>query len=129
MKNTYLWKILSLVACLLLSLFVASCQKEKDEETLRREVIANAEQVMDNVGIIFKSSETIEAMASHLSDFKAMANVEDAWQDGEAICVKIKDGGVIMWQYYPEDENPDKSIDVKSLSWKNARKTTKRIRP
>ena len=123
MKNTYLWKILSLVACLLLSLFVASCQKEKDEETLRREVIANAEQVMDNVGIIFKSSETIEAMASHLSDFKAMANVEDAWQDGEAICVKIKDGGVIMWQYYPEDENPDKSIDVKSLSWKDARKT------
>ena len=73
-----------------------------DPEELRQEVISNAEKVMDNVGSIFKYSETIEAMAAHLGEIKTMANVEDAWQDGEAICVKIKDGGVIMWSYYQE---------------------------
>lgn len=102
MKKNYLWKLYGLVACLMLSLFVVSCQKEKDEEELRREVIVNAEQVMDKVGSIFKSSETIETMAAHLGEIKAMANVEDAWQEGDAICVKIKNGGVIMWSYYQE---------------------------
>ena len=123
MKKDSLWKLYGLVACLMLSLFVVSCQKEKDEEELRQEVIANAEQVMDKVGSIFKSSETIEAMATHLGEIKAMANVEDAWRDGEAICVKIKDGGIIMWQYYPEDENLDKSIDAKPLPRKDTRNT------
>ena len=122
MKKKYLWKLYGLVACLMLSLFVVSCQKEKDEEELRREVIVNAEQVMDKVGSIFKSSETIETMAAHLGEIKAMANVEDAWQEGDAICVKIKDGGTIMWQYYPEEEELNKSLCVVPMLKKRCQK-------
>ncbi len=126
MKKNYLWKLYGLVACLMLSLFVVSCQKEKDEEELRREVIVNAEQVMDKVGSIFKSSETIETMAAHLGEIKAMANVEDAWQEGDAICVKIKDGGTIMWQYYPEEEELNKSLCVVPMLKKDAKRSFQR---
>ncbi len=87
------------------TIIVAGCKKEKDEitEEQARIVMENAEVVMDNVSQIYEASETVEEMAQHLDEIKAMANVEDAYRDDIAICVKIKDGGIIMWCYYVEE--------------------------
>ena len=113
MKKNYRFRFLALAAILLLGLFAVSCHKDDDEitEEQARIVMANAEVVMDNVSQIYEASATIEEMAQHLDEIKAMANVEDAWQGDIAICVKIKDGGVIMYPYYPEYESDSIDID------------------
>ena len=114
--NKYTWRILGLVACLLFGLVAVSCHKEEEiTEEQARIVMANAEVVMDNVSQIYEASETVEEMAQHLDEIKAMANVEDAYRDGIAICVKIKDGGIVMWCYYPEEEEDEKGVDVDEL--------------
>ena len=116
MKKKYTWRILGLVACLLFGLVTVSCHKEEEiTEEQARIVMANAEVVMDNVSQIYEASETVEEMAQHLDEIKAMANVEDAYRDGIAICVKIKDGGIVMWCYYPEEEEDEKGVDVDEL--------------
>lgn len=105
-----------LVLCLLLSLFVVSCQKDElTKEEQIQIVIENAEVVMDNVTKIYELSSSVDEMAQHLSEIKAMANVEDAWKDDIAICVKIKEGGVIMWCYYPKEENIRDTFDAEQL--------------
>lgn len=114
MNKNYTWKFLSLVACLLLSLFVVSCQKEKDEitEEQARIVFANAEVVMDKVSEMYEASETVGEMEQHLAEIRAMPNVEDAYRDDIAICVKIKDGGIIMWCFYPDPEEEEDKNDL-----------------
>ena len=117
MKKKYTFRILELVVCLLVSLFVVGCHKEKedvtDEEQIRV-VMENAEVVMDNVSKIYEASGTVEEMAQHLDEIRAMPNVEDAYQDGVSICVKIKDGGIIMWSYFLEEEER-KTMDIDML--------------
>lgn len=114
MNKNYTWKFLSLVACLLMSLFVVSCQKEKDEitEEQARIVFENAEVVMDKVSEMYEASETVEEMEQHLAEIRAMPNVEDAYRDDIAICVKIKDGGIIMWCFYPDPEEEEDKNDL-----------------
>ena len=98
------------------TIIVAGCKKEKDEitEEQARIVMENAEVVMDNVSQIYKASETVEEMAQHLDEIKAMPNVEDAYRDDIAICIKIKDGGIIMWCYYQEEED-EKNVNAEEL--------------
>lgn len=116
MKKNYTWRILGLLACLLFGIVVVSCHKEEEiTEEQARIVLANAEVVMDNVSKIYEASETIEIMEQHLAEIKAMPNVEDAYRDDIAICVKIKEGGIIMWCYYPEEEEDEKAVDVEEL--------------
>ena len=117
MKKNIKTKLFGLAACVLLSLFAVGCNKDKDEitEEEARVVLANAEVVMNNVSRIYESSATVEEMAQHLDEIKAMPNVENAYQDDIAICVKIKDGGVIMWCYYPEEEEEEKAVDIEEL--------------
>lgn len=104
-----------MLACLLFGIVVVSCHKEEEiTEEQARIVLANAEVVMDNVSQIYEASETVEEMAQHLDEIKAMANVEDAYRDGIAICVKIKDGGIIMWCYYQEEED-EKNVNAEEL--------------
>ena len=87
-------------------------------------MFANAEVVMDRVSEIYEASETVEEMEQHLAEIKAMPNVEDAYRDDIAICVKIKDGGIIMWCFYPdsEEEEEKKGVDVDEL-FKNISKS------
>lgn len=117
MKKKYTLRILDLAVYLLVGLLVVGCHKEKeditDEEQIRV-VMENAEVVMDDVSKIYEVSGTVEEMAQHLDEIKAMPNVEDAYQDGISICVKIKDGGIIMWCYFPEEEDY-KRMDVDML--------------
>lgn len=117
MKKKYTLRILDLAVYLLVGLLVVGCHKEKeditDEEQIRV-VMENAEVVMDDVSKIYEVSGTVEEMAQHLDEIKAMPNVEDAYQDGISICVKIKDGGIIMWSYFPEKEERD-TMDVDML--------------
>ncbi len=117
MKKKYTWRILGLVACLFFGIVTVSCHKEEDEitEEQARIVLANAEVVMDNVSKIYEASETVEEMEQHLDEIKAMANVEDAYRDDIAICVKIKDGGIIMWCFYPEEGEDEKAANVEEL--------------
>jgi len=98
------------------TIIVAGCKKEKDEitEEQARIVMENAEVVMDNVTQIYEASETVEEMAQHLDEIKAMPNVEDAYRDDIAICIKIKDGGIIMWCYYQEEED-EKNVNAEEL--------------
>ena len=115
MKKKNTWRILGLVACLLFGLVAVSCHKEEEiTEEQARIVMANAEVVMDNVSQIYEASETVEEMAQHLDEIKAMPNVEDAYRDDIAICVKIKDGGIIMWCYYQEEED-EKNVNAEEL--------------
>ena len=125
MKKNYRFRFLALVAILLLGVVVVSCNKDKDELTEEqiRIVLANAEVVMDNVSQIYKASETVEEMAQHLDEIKAMANVEDAWREESTICVKIIDGGIITYSLYPRDEMNYTTICEKLPVIKNANTT------
>lgn len=117
MKKNYRFRFLALAAILLLGVVSVSCHKDDDEITEERAriVMANAEVVMANVSKIYETSETVEEMAQHLDEIKAMPNVEDAYRDDIAICVKIKDGGIIMWCYYPEEVEDEKALDVDEM--------------
>lgn len=78
-------------------------------------VIENAEQVRNAVNRFFETSENADAMSTHLAEIKAMENVEDAWRDGDAICLKIRNGGIIVWQYYTGGEAQYKTNEYKPL--------------
>ena len=111
MKKKYTWKILGMVVCLMLSLFVVSCQKDKDEitEEQARIVIENVKLVKEEVTPFFMSSESVEEMASHLEEIKKLNYVEDAWQDNNTIALKIKDGGIIRWCFFPVGDSDGKT--------------------
>ena len=113
MKKNYTHNFLRLAAFLMMLLFTVGCNKEKDET--QQMVIENAEHVMDAVNRIFETSESADAMSTHLTDIKAMENVEDAWRDGDAICLKIRNGGIIVWQYYTGGEAQYKTNEYKPL--------------
>ena len=117
MKKKYTWRILGLLACLLFGLVNVSCNKDKDEitEEQARIVLANAEVVMDNVSQIYEASETVEEMAQHLDEIKAMENVEDAWEDNNSIFIKIKEGGIVSYNYYPKLEFDNGTYDEMKL--------------
>ena len=103
MKKKYTWRILGLVACLLFGLVAVSCHKEEEiTEEQARIVMANAEVVMDNVSQIYEASETVEEMAQHLDEIKAMANVEDVRLCDGSILIKIKEGGILSYEFFPD---------------------------
>ncbi|MBQ5975414.1 MAG: BspA family leucine-rich repeat surface protein [Bacteroidales bacterium] len=107
MNKNYTWKIFSMVACLLLSLFVVSCQKDKDEITEEQARIAfeNADKVMNEVSHFFMSAETAEDMSRHIDEIKAIENVEDVWHDSISLTIKIKNGGIINYDFFQNGFN------------------------
>lgn len=117
MKNKYTWRILGLVACLLFAFVTVSCHKEKEiTEEQARIVIENAQRVDDAVSSIFMSAESVEEMALHLDEIKAMENVEDARQGDNSILIKIKDGGIISYDFFPNYSVKSHDINSKEHS-------------
>lgn len=121
-KNTFL------IATVMLFLIIGGCSKNDDTNNQQEiegpfneptneqidVVLSNATRVEQEISIFFKDAETIEDMAKHLNEMKAMENVDDAWQDDDiTISVKIKDGGVLSWCFFPEIENEDEEGYVK----------------
>ena len=125
MKKNYKSRLLVLVTLLFASVFAVSCHKGKEEQLTEEEqaliVLENAELVMDNVSEFYRASETVEEMAQHLDEIKAMENVEDAWQNDIAICVKIKNGGIVKWCFFPLNTGKEKisNFTIKSVKLNN----------
>ncbi len=107
------WGILASLACLLFGLVTVSCTKDEITEEQARIVFENAEVVMDNVSQIYETSETVEEMAQHLDEIKAMENVEDVRLCDSSILIKIKDGGILSYEFFPDWGSTDGELAMK----------------
>lgn len=91
---------------LLLLMLSTACHKDNDSgisEEQMQQVMMNAQQVMANVSVFFEMADSVSDMSLHLDEIKAMENVEEAWLEDCSIGVKIKNGGVVTWNYINED--------------------------
>ena len=105
---------IELFATMLLSVLVISCSKDDDnneipesnevQEEQEQVIMDNAAKVENDIMTIFENAKSAEKMGLHLDEMKAMKSVEDAWIDDGSISVKIKDGGIISWYFFPENE-------------------------
>lgn len=77
--------------------------KEIDIETLKN--------IHEGVDKFFSESATIDEMAKHLDEIKAMNGVAEAWTTDDALHVKTNDGISNTWLY-----TTDFKVDVEALS-------------
>lgn len=106
MGNVRLFKFNTLM---LFGLLIIGCSKDDDnngmpeyKEEQEQVIMDNAAKVVTNIKPIFEMAESAEEMGLHLDEIKAMEYVEDAWQNDGSVSVKIKDGGIITWCFFPE---------------------------
>lgn len=112
---------------LLLAVLAIGCHKENDIDTSdeqMQEVIENAQQVLTDVSVFFEIADSISDMTLHLDEIRNMENVEDAWQEDNSIAVKIKDGGIIKWCFFPKTSVVSEKYTPDNVSVYNKSKTT-----
>ena len=116
------------VCLLFLQLLFAGCSKEEaidnvdpdvpDVEISEEEMkiaIQNLERVDQKMQPLFQASESLDDLAQHLDEIKAMEGVEDAWadEDAETLWIQIEKGGKVAY-YYPIKFSVDESSLLKS---------------
>lgn len=97
---------------LLLGVLITGCNKDNNNsasDEQMQEVLENAQLVMNNVNNYYEEAESVSDMALHLNEIKQMEDVEDAWQEDLSIAVKIKDGGIIKWCFFPHNTTPSET--------------------
>lgn len=115
----------------LLGLLIIGCSKDDDEngtpeskEEQEQVIMDNAAKVVTNIKPIFEMAESAEEMGLHLDEIKAMEYVEDAWQNDGSLSVKIKDGGIITWCFFPEGGKEDFVSNIRKSSPANGTRAT-----
>lgn len=123
MKKIYFLKVF-----LLSVLFFIGCSKDEaidnvdpdvpDVEISEEEMkiaIQNLERVDQKMQPLFQASESLDDLAQHLDEIKAMEGVEDAWadEDAETLWIQIEKGGKVAY-YYPIKFSVDESSLLKS---------------
>ena len=116
------------VCILFIHLLFAGCSKEEtidnvdpdvpDVEISEEEMkiaIQNLERVDQKMQPLFQASESLDDLAQHLDEIKAMEGVEDAWadEDAETLWIQIEKGGKVAY-YYPIKFSVDESSLLKS---------------
>lgn len=96
---------------MLFGLLIIGCSKNDDDnatqeskEEQEQVIMDNAAKVEADIMAIFEKVKSPEEMSLHLDEMKAMESVEDAWKDDGSISIKIKNGGIISWYFFPENE-------------------------
>lgn len=114
MGNVRLFKFNTLM---LFGLLIIGCSKDDDnngmpeyKEEQEQVIMDNAAKVETDIMAIFEKVKSTEEMSLHLNEIKAMENVEDAWKDDGSISVKIKNGGIISWYFFPENEGGGNAV-------------------
>lgn len=108
----------------LLGLLIIGCSKDDDDngtsesnEEQEQIIMDNAAKVEADIMAIFEKDKSPEEMSLHLDEIKAMESVEDAWKDYGSISVKIKNGGIISWYFFPENEGGGNAVsDIRKIS-------------
>lgn len=116
------------VCFLFLQLLFAGCSKEEAIDNVDPDVpeveipeedmeiaIQNLERVDQKMQPLFQASESLDDLAQHLDEIKAMEGVEDAWadEDAETLWIQIEKGGKVAY-YYPIKFSVDESYLLKS---------------
>ena len=111
------FQYVTLMAILMASLNNIACDKndsdsigigdedtvELDEKT-QKQIVENLNSIQKNVSEFFLNSENIAEIAENLQEIKNMKGVEEAWIEDESLCLKIENGGLVFWSYFPEEE-------------------------
>ena len=109
---------MTLMAILMASLCMIACDKndsdsidtededvvELDKET-QEQVLDNLNSIQEDISEFFLNSENIAEMAENLPEIRNMRGVEEAWVEDESLCLKIENGGLVFWSFFPEEEN------------------------
>lgn len=116
------------VCFLFLHLLFAGCSKEEAIDNVDPDVpeveiseeemeiaIQNLEWVDQKMQPLFQACESLDDLAQHLEEIKAMEGVEDAWadKDAETLWIQIEKGGKVAY-YYPIKFSVDESSLLKS---------------
>lgn len=129
MGNVRLFKFNTLM---LFGLLIIGCSKDDDnngmpeyKEEQEQVIMDNAAKVETDIMPIFEKAESAEEMVLHLDEIMAMENVEDAWKNDESVSVKIKDGGIITWCFFPKNGKEENMVsNIRKSSPMNGTRTT-----
>ena len=104
LKNIFLHVIAVMV--------MMGCTKDSDISSLTEEekmdkAIETIESFMESV--IAQCNE-IENLDSYLESINEVEGVEKAWLEEKGLCVKVENGGVLVWLFTPEEISLDESI-------------------
>jgi len=115
---------------ILLLMALSSCSSSSDGDEdwgddPDMEVCKHVAKVANAVEEYYFRSETLEDMVTYLDDIKNIRYVEDAYESGNELFVKIKDYGKISFSFYPRPNDTQKEM----MSRENVKRMSRRALP
>lgn len=111
LKSYSMKKINVFLMCICSLFFFTGCNtnefEENGESNVSKDIdIETLKDIHNDVGNFFLESATIDEMATHLDEIKAMKGIAEAWTTDDALYVKTDDGITCFW-LYPNDLQAD----------------------
>lgn len=119
LKSYSMKKINVFLMCICSLFFFTGCNTDEFEENGESNVskdidIETLKDIHNDVGNFFLESATIDEMATHLDEIKAMKGIAEAWTTDDALYVKTNDGITCFW-LYTTDFQADEEVLSKAV--------------